>query len=49
MTPEALYLLHERIAIKMDSGISENVAERQAREELFPESRQISLGIEVSK
>jgi hypothetical protein len=49
MTPEALYLLHERISIKCDAGIPEAEAERQARAELFPESRQISLGIEVSK
>jgi hypothetical protein len=49
MTPEALYLLHERISIKVESRIPEHLAELQAREELFPESRQISLGIEVAK
>lgn len=32
--PEPLYLLHERVAIKMDSGIPEAEAERQARAEL---------------
>lgn len=40
MTPDELYLLHERIAIKCESGIPEDEAERQARAELFLEPKQ---------
>lgn len=34
MTPEREYILAERIAIKMDSGISEQEAKRQASAEV---------------
>lgn len=34
---EADYLLYERIAIKMDSGIPEELAIQQAMEELSPQ------------
>lgn len=41
---ERLYLWHERIAIKMDSGIPEREAEKQATEE-----QEAQLNLALSK